>query len=267
MLPSLDERNLLLSTAAGMYACGVLACLTLQFQSAPYGRYEQGASRLWGPRMNGRLAWFLQELPCVVLPLFNLSRVATRPPPAAAALLAMYLFHYANRALVYPLRIRGGRPTPFSVFLMALAFCVINGHLQSRWLLAFADHAGTSIASPRFAAGSALWAAGLAANWHADGVLRSLRAAAAPAADGSKAHYRIPRGGLFEFVSGANFLGEIVEWAGWALAAGDARLAGAFAFFTACNIGPRAVAHHEWYLEKFKGEYPSHRRALIPFLF
>ena len=30
--------------------------------------------------------------------------------------------------------------------------------------------------------------------------------------------YRIPEGGLFMYTSGANFLGEIAEWIGYALA-------------------------------------------------
>ena len=34
---------------------------------------------------------------------------------------------------------------------------------------------------------------------------------------GDKAYY-IPRGGCFELVSGANFLGEIIEWFGFAIA-------------------------------------------------
>ena len=40
----------------------------------------------------------------------------------------------------------------------------------------------------------------------------------------------------------------------------------AFAFFTACNIGPRAYQHHQWYLAKFGSDYPRERKAVIPFL-
>lgn len=52
-------------------------------------------------------------------------------------------------------------------------------------------------------------------------------------------------GGMFHFVSGANFLGEIVEWCGFALAAWSLP-AVAFAFFTICSIGPRAYHHHRY---------------------
>ena len=51
-----------------------------------------------------------------------------------------------------------------------------------------------------------------------------------------------------------NYLGEIVEWTGWALATWS--LAGlAFAVYTAANLAPRAVANHDWYLSTFD-DYP-----------
>ena len=77
----------------------------------------------------------------------------------------------------------------------------------------------------------------------------------------------MPNGGAFDYVSGANFLGEIIEWTGFAIASWSLP-ALAFAVFTAANIGPRALQHHEWYLRTFargKG-YPASRRALVPFV-
>lgn len=50
-------------------------------------------------------------------------------------------------------------------------------------------------------------------------------------------------GGLFEYVSGANFFAEILEWSGFALACWSYP-AFTYAFFTVCNIGPRACQHH-----------------------
>ena len=52
-------------------------------------------------------------------------------------------------------------------------------------------------------------------------------------------------GGMFEYVSGANFFGEIVEWLGFAVANGSLP-AYSFFFFTLCNIGPRAIHHHRY---------------------
>lgn len=71
-------------------------------------------------------------------------------------------------------------------------------------------------------------------------------------------------GGMFEYVSGANFFGEIVEWLGYFLF--TRTLAGfALFFFSASNLGPRAFHHHKDYLKKFPN-YPKKRRALIPCL-
>ena len=39
----------------------------------------------------------------------------------------------------------------------------------------------------------------------------------------------------------------------------------AFALYTAANVGPRALANHRWYHEKFD-DYPKHRKALVPFV-
>ena len=61
-----------------------------------------------------------------------------------------------------------------------------------------------------------------------------------------------------------DYLGEILEWAGWALATWS--FAGsAFAVFTLANLLPRALANHGWFKTQF-ADYPSSRRALIPYL-
>ncbi|KAG8572008.1 hypothetical protein GDO81_011876, partial [Engystomops pustulosus] len=71
--------------------------------------------------------------------------------------------------------------------------------------------------------------------------------------------------GLFEYVSGANFLGEIVEWFGFAIASWS--IPGvAFAIFTLLVLLSRAQQHHKWYIEKFE-DYPISRKILIPFIY
>lgn len=53
-------------------------------------------------------------------------------------------------------------------------------------------------------------------------------------------------GGMFEYVSGANFFGEILEWCGYALATWSLPTF-SFALFTMCSIGPRAYHHHRYW--------------------
>jgi protein-S-isoprenylcysteine O-methyltransferase Ste14 len=95
----------------------------------------------------------------------------------------------------------------------------------------------------------------MAANLHADSVLLRLR---------REGGYGVPRGGLFRWVSCPNYLAEMVEWVGWALATWSPAGA-AFATYTTANLLPRAVVHHRWYRARFP-DYPPERRALIPFL-
>lgn len=137
-------------------------------------------------------------------------------------------------------------------------FCTYNGYLQSRYLSQYAEYADDWVTDPRFLTGFALWLAGMLINIHSDHILRNLRQ---PGETG----YKIPRGGLFEYVSAANYFGELVEWCGYGLASWSVQ-GGAFALFTFCVLLPRAQEHHQWYLQKFE-DYPKFRKVLIPFLF
>ena len=77
--------------------------------------------------------------------------------------------------------------------------------------------------------------------------------------------YSIPEGGMFEYVSCANYFGEIIEWTGFAIASGS--WAGtAFAVYTFCNLAPRAHHHHLWYYTKFDDYSQKNRKAIIPFV-
>ena len=108
---------------------------------------------------------------------------------------------------------------------------------------------------PRFQAGLVLFVTGHAINRHADRTLHNLRQ---PGETG----YAIPTGGLYRWISCPNYLGEMIEWIGWAVATwSPAGLA--FATWVAANLVPRAHAHHLWYQEQF-ADYPPERRALLP---
>jgi len=241
---------------AGVFVAAAATALALVFVTAPYGRHARSG---WGPGIPSALGWLIMESPAalVVAVLFV---AAERPAGApAVAFLAMWEAHYAYRAFAYPFLRRGGRRSmPLSVVVMAIAFNAWNGYLNGRCLFSLCPARDASwLADPRFVVGAALFVAGMWINRRSDATLRSLRA---PGETG----YRIPRGGLFEYVSSPNYLGELVEWVGWAIATWS--LAGlAFAVFTAANLLPRAVSHHRWYRGRFP-EYPEDRRAVIPFL-
>ena len=230
--------------------------VSLFFVSAPYGRHVRAG---WGPEVPARLGWTMMEAPALLLVGLGLA-LGSRPLDGYSILLgAMFLAHYVNRTLVFPLRLpRAARPMPLSIVLSAVFFNLVNGSLQGLWLGELAP-APTPIelVSPRIAIGLGLFLAGAAINLQSDSILRRLRR--------ESSAYRVPTGGLFRWVSCPNYLGEIVEWSGFALVMGA--LPGvAFLAWTLANLVPRARDHDRWYRATFP-DYPRERRALVPFLF
>ena len=232
------------------FAIAAVTVVALRFVSAPYGRHMRAG---WGPSIASRTGWIAMETPAaLVLPVC----FVVHPPATAVpyAMLALWEMHYVYCAFVFPLRIRSAKPMPLSIAAMGAVFNVVNGYLNGRWLTVFGRYDGIDA---RFVAGAAVMLAGFAINLRADATLRALRA---PGETG----YKIPEGGLYRYVSCPNYLGEIVEWFGWALLTWS--LAGlSFAVWTAANLAPRALTHHRWYRERFT-DYPAARRALIPFV-
>ena len=114
--------------------------------------------------------------------------------------------------------------------------------------------------SPLFILGALVFFAGMAINLQSDHIIRSLRK------PGDTRHY-IPRGGMFRYVASANYLGEFVEWVGYAIMTWS--LGGlAFAVWTFANLGPRAMKIHKRYEQEFGEEYTKlHRRYIIPFIY
>ena len=110
----------------------------------------------------------------------------------------------------------------------------------------------------RFASGAAVFGLGFGVNMDSCNRLLRLRRE-------KPGEYSVPHGGLFRWVSCPNYLGEIVEWIGWALLTwSPAGLA--FAVWTTANLAPRARAHHHWYRDRFH-DYPAKRKALVPGIF
>ncbi|XP_077628916.1 3-oxo-5-alpha-steroid 4-dehydrogenase 2, partial [Crocuta crocuta] len=208
-----------------------------------------------GPHLPARAAWFLQELPSFAVPVGILAGQPSALPGPPATIL--FCVHYFYLTFVYSLYTRG-RPFPVVFLIRAFVFCMGNGLLQGYYLIYCAEYPADWFTDIRFSLGIFLFILGMGINIHSDYILRRLRKP-------GEVIYRIPQGGLFTYVSGANFLGEIIEWSGYALASWS--LPGlAFAFFSLCFLGLRAFHHHRFYLKMFE-DYPKSRKALIPFIF
>jgi 3-oxo-5-alpha-steroid 4-dehydrogenase 1 len=253
--------------------------------------------------LDPRVGWVMQESPSALIPLLVFVVLVTRPEfnfeptafirslvverPHQTLLLALFVAHYVYRAFVYPMRLAPSSTLmPLYLSLLAFSFTTFNGSLQTLSLFFVTPASDCPFYPLCFYGGVLLALTGFYINFTSDNALMRLRqqratdskaetvsgstssasAAASPGAASAKPHYSIPRGGLFEYVSCANYTGECLEWVGWALAADFALPQVAFALFTLANLVPRALSHHSFYRARFGDRYPAARKAIIPFL-
>jgi 3-oxo-5-alpha-steroid 4-dehydrogenase 1 len=250
----LDKLQLLF-ILIGLVVAGVVFAV-LFFVSAPYGRHVRSG---WGPLIPNHFGWVIMETPAVVV--FGLCFTGGSAPKNLPMLVFFILWelHYIHRALIYPWTIRDGhKKIPIVVMLMGFGFSLGNAYVNGRYLFTLSEgYPQRWLLDGRFLAGVSLFLVGFIINNWADLALRALRKP-------SETDYHIPYGGLFRWVSCPNYLGELVEWIGWAMATWS--LPGlAFAVWTFANLAPRARSHHAWYYANFH-DYPKNRKALIPWL-
>ena len=244
-----------------LFAWMALALVLMLVQLSITPAYGRHSSAKWGPSISNKIGWVLME--AVALFAFWAAWLSANETAGASlnqvAILAAVLWtlHYIHRAFVYPLRTRTrGKRMPVVIMLAAVVFNLINGGMIGASLGAGHVQGGAALLSnPATLLGVALFVLGAVINLWADNTLLALRR-------GSDSGYHIPHGGLFEWVSCPNFLGEIIQWAGFAVLCWNLP-ALAFAVWTASNLVPRARAPHIWYVQQF-AHYPAQRRVLVP---
>ncbi len=237
-----------------VFVMAVITFASLLLLKAPYGRHYSGCG--WGPEISNRAGWVVMELPATAFfaGIYFMGKAVSEPVPLI--LLGIWQCHYLNRTFVYPLRTRtAGKKIPIAVVGIGFAFNVINAYVNARFISEFGEYSSEWLGDPRVLGGLAIFAAGFALNVHSDNILLGLRKL-------GRTEYSIPHGGAFRYVSCPNYLGELLEWCGWAVATWW--LGGlAFLTYTAANLVPRALSHHQWYRERF-ANYPVGRKAVIP---
>ena len=252
---SFMTESLFYNLLYGWMALALLVFVLLLKITAPYGRHT---SDRWGPTIQNKWGWFWMEFPALLL--FSYFFFSGEAPKSLASYLIYGTFslHYFNRVFVFPFRMKeNGKRMPLVIVLMGIFFNVVNAFFNGYWLgtLAGDYYTGSWLTSPLFIAGIVLFITGMGINLHADNKLLGLR-------KGGKKGYYIPQGGLFNYVSSPNLLGEMIEWSGWAVMAWSLP-AFSFALWTFANLIPRALDHHRWYRQKF-ADYPENRKAVFP---
>lgn len=238
-----------------VFAFAAVTFLLLFFVTAPYGRHVRKG---WGPTMPARVAWVVMELPaCIGFAAIYLAG-PQRAEIVPLILFGLWQWHYVQRTFTFPFRIRVAKKRlPVLIPFLGFTFNLLNAWVNAVWISRLGDYGREWLQDPRLWLGTAIFFVGWGINRRHDTLLIALRKP-------GESDYRIPHGGLFRWVSAPNYLGELIEWTGWAIAGWS--LGGlAFAIYTAANLAPRALANHRWYREKFP-DYPRERKALIPFV-
>lgn len=233
---------------------GIVAVLTfvlLQFVKAPYGRHIKKG---WGPEISNKLGWLIMEFPSFAIILYFF--MSSNQSNYASLLSLLWLVHYFNRTFIFPFRIRtNGKKMPIIIVLSAIFFNCINAGLNGYFLSTFETYTENSFLNWNFIIGIGFFIIGFLVNQISDYKLINLRKP-------GELGYKIPRGFLFNYVSCPNLLGELIQWSGFAIMAWNFP-ATSFLVWTAANLIPRAIGHHNWYKKHFD-DYPKNRGALIP---
>ena len=244
-----------------MTLLGAVVFVALYFVDAGYGKM---ISPKWGPTLPGRIGWMLMEMPVltIVLYFWLTSEVAFTVPYLVFFLL--FALHYVHRTFVFPFRMSGRSRMPLSIVLMSVSFNLINGYIQGYWLFRLAPerafYGASWLTTPAFMAGLSVFFLGMYINRSSDEIIRGLRK------PGDTRHY-LPRGGMYNYVTSANYFGEIVEWLGWAILTWSA--AGlVFFWFTCANLVPRSNSIYRKYQEEFPEEFDKTRlKRIFPYIY
>lgn len=211
-----------------------------------------------GVLLNNRLGWFLMEIPTLILmPYFIYSGTKTINT-VIFCFLGLYMVHYFNRTIIFPFRLKFKKnKIPLHIVFSAAFFNLINTFFLGYYFGNIKIYQENWFTTPYFIIGIIIFFIGMSINIKSDNILINLR-------KNNNEEYSIPRGGLFKYISCPNHFGEIIEWFGFAILSWSFA---SFSFFiwTACNLIPRSIKHHNWYKNKFK-KYPKERKAVIPYL-
>lgn len=235
---------------------GMAVFVALFFKVAPYGRYTNPKPLL---QISSKSGWILMESPSIIGIVIFFILFYEKIGLVETLFCTIWLIHYFHRTLIWPFRARlKDKKMPIGIALLAFVFNTVNVSTQCVWIFLLGEYSQEWISSPQFIIGISIFAAGMYINVRSDNILMNLR-------EENDKGYHTPKGFLYKYVSCPNYLGEIIEWLGWAiLTLSPAGLV--FLIWTFANLVPRAKANHRWALDNIDN-YPNNRKAIFPLLY
>ena len=243
-----------------MTIAAAIVFFALYFIDAGYGMMY---TKRWGPAIDNRLGWVIMESPVFFAMCLLWWCSDRRADTVPLIFFILFQLHYFQRSFIFPLLIKGKSKMPLAIILSGITFALLIAFMHGGCFF-YVSPAETYtpdwLYSPQFIAGIIIFFSGIAINLNSDNIIRHLRR------PGDTKHY-IPRGGMFRYVSSANYFGEFLEWVGFAVLTWSA--AGAvFAIWTFANLAPRAARIHRRYSQEFGEQFDRlHLKRIIPFIY
>ena len=235
--------------------------IALYFVDAGYGF---AISPKWGKSINNKLAWFFMEFP-IFASMIIIWLISPRKYDIVRVIfLIIFEIHYLQRVFIFPFLIKGNGKMPLAIMFMGMSFNILNAAMQGYWIFFESPaemYTPAWLTTPQFIIGTVVFFTGMYINIHSDYIIRHLRKS-----ENDTKHY-LPHGGMFHYVTSANYFGELMEWLGFAILTWS--LAG-FVFFiwTFANLVPRANALYKKYRSEFGAEmHDQHIKRVIPFIY
>ena len=250
-----------------MAALAVLVFIALNFVEASYGITFD---KKWGVAINNKVAWLCMEAPVFIL-MTVLCLLSPRMTPfcmdTSFVPFLMFLFfqtHYIRRSFIFPFLLKGKNKMPVTVMMMGVLFNLCNAFMQGGWLFYKSPEGIYSMGwllTPQFIIGVIIFFSGMTLNIQSDKIIQDLRK------PGDSNHY-LPSKGLFRYVTGAHYFGELIEWTGFAILTWS--IPGAlFVLWTLANLAPRANVVYKKYKKMFGAETINERKLkrIIPYIY
>ncbi|MGP1447682.1 MAG: methyltransferase [Candidatus Limimorpha sp.] len=243
-----------------MTGAAVMVFIALYFVKAGYGKFN---AKQWGRTISNRTAWVVMEAPiCLLMIVFWLCSKRTFSP-APLAICLLFELHYVQRTFIFPFLMRGKGKMSLAVMSMGFFFNVANAFMQGYWIFFLSPddlYTPSWLMNPKFIIGTLLFLLGFVINIDSDRRIRHLRT------PGDTSYY-LPHGGMYDYVTSANYFGELIEWLGFAILTWSVPGL-VFFIWTFANLVPRSDAIYKFYKEKFPIEMQGKNlKRIFPFIY
>ena len=109
---------------------GIFTFFILFFITAPYGRHN----KRMGPMMNGKWGWFIQEIISPLMFGYFFITGDSIKTPEMWIFFILWVGHYFNRSIIFPLRQKDAKDTAVLVVSLAILFNIMNGFINGYYL-------------------------------------------------------------------------------------------------------------------------------------